>query len=93
MILLIRENKHENNLNGVVALMAADCACQHPGRDGTETSNGAITINTETAKLLFDRGYLFVDMRKLEDFNQGDIPGAQHLAVNSALFTASNLAG
>lgn len=63
-----------------------------PAEMAPEQVTGAITINTATAKLLFDKGYLFVDVRKLEDFNQGHIPGAQHLAVNSALFTASNLA-
>lgn len=52
---------------------------------------GAITINTATAKLLFDKDYPFVDVRKREDFNQSHIAGAKHLAVNSEHFTAKNL--
>ncbi len=52
---------------------------------------GAVTINTATAKLLFDKGYTFIDVRKSEDFNNGHIPAAKHLAVNSESFTAQNL--
>ncbi|TYP90216.1 MULTISPECIES: rhodanese-like domain-containing protein [Nitrosomonas] len=63
-----------------------------PAEMAPEQVTGTITINTETTKLLFDKGYLFVDVRKLENFNQGHIPAAQHLAVRSALFIASNLA-
>ncbi|SDW64899.1 hypothetical protein SAMN05421882_102031 [Nitrosomonas communis] len=61
-----------------------------PAEMAPEQVTGTITINTETTKLLFDKGYLFVVVRKLENFNQGHIPAAQHLAVRSALFTASN---
>lgn len=52
---------------------------------------GAITIDTATAKLLFDKGYTFVDVRKGEDFNHSHIAGAKQLAVNSEHFTAKNL--
>lgn len=52
---------------------------------------GAITIDTATAKLLFDKGYTFVDVRKGEDFNHSHIAGAKQLAVNSEHFTAENL--
>lgn len=56
-----------------------------------EHVTGAFTVDTATAKLLFDKGYTFIDVRKLEDFNNGHIPGAKHLAVNSESFTPRNL--
>ncbi|WP_293008240.1 rhodanese-like domain-containing protein [Nitrosomonas sp.] len=44
---------------------------------------GARTISTETAKLFFDKGYLFLDVRGLNDYRMGHIPGAYHLSVKS----------
>lgn len=52
---------------------------------------GASTIGTITAKMLLDKGFIFVDVRQTENFNNGHIPGARHLAVNSENFTADNL--
>lgn len=52
---------------------------------------GAITVSTATAKILFDKRYVFVDVRKSEDFNHEHIPGARHLSVNSEQFTPGNL--
>jgi len=52
---------------------------------------GASTIGTVTAKMLFDKGFVFIDVRRAEDFNSGHIPGARHLAINSENFTVGNL--
>lgn len=52
---------------------------------------GASTIGTVTAKMLFDKGFIFVDVRRAEDFNNGHIPSARHLAINSEKFTEENL--
>ncbi|SEG10815.1 rhodanese-like domain-containing protein [Nitrosomonas ureae] len=48
-----------------------------------ERVEGARTVSTETAKLLFDKGYLFLDVRSLNDYRTGHIPGAYHLSVRS----------
>lgn len=48
-----------------------------------EGIEGARTISTTTAKLLFDKGYPFIDVRGLDDFNKGHIPGAYHLSIRS----------
>ena len=45
--------------------------------------SGARTISTATAKLLFDKGYHFIDVRGLDDFKIGHIPGAYHLSIKS----------
>ena len=52
---------------------------------------GATTIGTETARMLHNKGYPFVDVRNMKHFNDGHIPGAIHLAVHSEEFTAENL--
>lgn len=44
---------------------------------------GARTIDSATAKLLFDKGYFFLDVRGLEDFKAEHIPGTFHLRVKS----------
>lgn len=67
----------------VTSVLAADLA---PAKVA-----GASTISTATAKILFDKGYIFVDVRRAEDFNSGHIPGARHLAINSENFTAESL--
>lgn len=46
-----------------------------------EDIEGARIISTATAKLLFDKGYPFIDVRGLDDFNKEHIPGAYHLSI------------
>lgn len=58
--------------------------------EAPEFVTGARTISTVTAKLLFDKGYYFIDVRGREDFNAGHIPGAFHLPVKSD-FNEQNL--
>ena len=55
-----------------------------------ENIEGARTISTATAKLLFDKGYRFIDVRGLDDFKIGHIPGAFHLSIKSG-FDEQNL--
>ena len=55
-----------------------------------EKIEGARTISTATAKLLFDKGYHFIDVRGLDDFKIGHIPGAYHLSIKSD-FAEQNL--
>jgi rhodanese-related sulfurtransferase len=45
--------------------------------------NGKI-VDTETAKELFDRGVLFVDVRDAVDYKNGHIPGAIHIDVRKS---------
>lgn len=48
------------------------------------TVEGAITVNSEQAKKMFDDGALFVDVRKQTDWDAGRIPDALHLDIKSA---------
>ena len=43
--------------------------------------SGATTVDAARAKSLFDRGVLFVDVRKDSDWDAGRIPGAEHLEL------------
>ena len=47
--------------------------------------NGQIA-GIETAKELFDRGVLFVDVRNPDDYKNGHIPGAIHVDVRDSTF-------
>ncbi len=49
--------------------------------------NGQI-VGIETAKELFDRGVLFVDVRNPDDYKDGHIPGAIHVDVRDSTFEA-----
>ena len=49
--------------------------------------NGKI-VDTETAKELFDRGVLFVDVRDAVDYKNGHIPSAIHVNVRDSTFEA-----
>lgn len=50
----------------------------------TEIS-GATTIDAATAKKFFDRGVVFVDVRKNSDWDAGRVPGAVHLELKKVL--------
>jgi len=56
-----------------------------------EAISGANTVSPAEAKALFDKGVLFVDVRKDADWDAGRIPGAEHLDSKSK-FTAEALA-
>ena len=49
--------------------------------------NGEI-VATATAKELFDRGVIFVDVRNADDYKYGHIPGAIHVNVRDSNFEA-----
>jgi rhodanese-related sulfurtransferase len=49
--------------------------------------NGEI-VAISTAKELFDRGVIFVDVRNDDDYKNGHIPGAIHVNVRDSTFEA-----
>ncbi|MBT3493968.1 MAG: rhodanese-like domain-containing protein [Rhodospirillaceae bacterium] len=54
----------------------------------TEIS-GAVTVDAAQAKELFDRGVIFVDVRKNSDWDAGRIPGAKHIELKKKYNEAS----
>lgn len=52
---------------------------------------GARTISTSDAKALFDKGVLFIDVRKDSDWDAGRVPGAEHLELKK-IFSEASLA-
>ncbi len=50
-----------------------------------EAVPGAKTIDTSSAKSLFDEGVAFVDVRKDADWDAGRIPGAIHIELKKQL--------
>jgi len=43
--------------------------------------NGAITVDASKAKQLFDKGVVFIDVRKDKDFAAGRVPDAIHIEL------------
>ena len=50
----------------------------------TEVS-GATTVDAAMAKQLFDKGVIFVDVRKDSDYEAGRVPGAHHLELKKVI--------
>ena len=50
---------------------------------------GAESIDVSRAKVLFDQGALFVDVRTEKDWEAGRIPGAEHLELKSGFTEAA----
>lgn len=69
-------------------LLSADLLCA--GSMAPEHIEGARTINTATAKLLFDKKYRFIDVRGFDDYKTAHIPEAHHLSIKHN-FTEQNL--
>lgn len=64
-------------------LISIQAGLARANAEAPEFVAGARTIDSATAKLLFDKGYFFLDVRGLEDFKAGHVPGAFHLPVKS----------
>jgi len=54
------------------------------------TVAGAMTIDTQEAKKMFDQGVTFIDVRKNSDWDAGRIPEAVHLELKK-VFTKDSL--
>jgi rhodanese-related sulfurtransferase len=52
---------------------------------------GASTIDAQLAKMLHDKGIVFVDARDAAHYKEGHIPGAKNLSVKDEGFTPENL--
>lgn len=52
---------------------------------------GAVTVSTEEAKKLFDKGAIFLDVRSNRDWEAGRIPGSKHLELKK-VFNKDTLA-
>ncbi|MDH3343420.1 MAG: rhodanese-like domain-containing protein [Gammaproteobacteria bacterium] len=57
--------------------------------DSPLSIDGAVSINTEQAKKLFDKEVTFIDVRKDKDWAAGRIPGAEHLELKKVFSEAS----
>lgn len=51
--------------------------------------DGATTVDTAKAKALFDKGVIFVDVRKDKDWNAGRVPDAVHIELKKVLSEAT----
>lgn len=52
---------------------------------------GASTIDAQMAKILLDKGIVFIDTRDAAHFKEAHIPGAKNLSAKDEGFTAESL--
>lgn len=57
----------------------------HAAKVSPVTVPGASTVSAADAKKLFDKGVVFVDVRKGKDWDAGRIPGAKHIELKKVL--------
>lgn len=50
---------------------------------------GATTVDAKQAKALFEKGVVFVDVRKNSDWDAGRIPGAEHIELKKVFNEAA----
>lgn len=70
----------------LMLLSASVCAEVAPAKIA-----GASTIDAQMAKILLDKGIVFIDARDADHFKEAHIPGAKNLSVKDAGFTSENL--
>jgi len=51
--------------------------------------SGAITVDAKKAKQLFDKGVIFIDVRKDKDFAAGRVPDAMHIELKKVYSKAT----
>ncbi len=74
-------------LISVAMFVAAPMA--YAGKVSPETISGATTVDATKAKELFDKGVLFVDVRKDKDWAAGRIPDAVHIELKKVFSDAT----
>ncbi len=73
----------------VIGLIFAAAPNAMAKKTSPETIPGATTVDTAKAKVLFDKGVTFVDVRKNSDWEAGRVPGAKHIELKKKLSEAS----
>lgn len=70
----------------IIAAVIASLILSAPPASGEESPlavNGATTISAAAARTLFEKGAVFVDVRKDSDWDAGRIPGAVHIELKN----------
>ena len=80
--------KHFSLLLVSIAMFVA-APMAYAGKASPETINGATTVDATKAKELFDKGVLFVDVRKDKDWAAGRIPDAVHIELKKVFSDAT----
>lgn len=77
-------------LAATALISAAFATAAFAGAESPLSIDGAETIDTATARALFDKEIAFVDVRKDSDWDAGRVPGAIHLDIKS-VYNEGNL--
>ncbi|MFV1984853.1 MAG: rhodanese-like domain-containing protein [Thiohalomonadales bacterium] len=68
-------------LSTLILFTLANSVSYAGDKTSPETVKGATTVNVSQAKALYDKGVLFVDVRKDTDWAAGKIPNAVHIEL------------
>ncbi len=72
-------------LSFIVLLFSITTAATAGGKISPVSIDGATTVDTAKAKALFDKGVIFLDVRKDKDWGAGRIPDAIHIELKKVL--------
>lgn len=73
------------SLASLVMFMLLAVPFVHAAKVSPEAVPGTNSVTPADAKKLFDKGAVFVDVRKDKDWDAGRIPGAKHIELKKAL--------
>ncbi len=69
----------------IILLFSITTAATAGDKISPTSIDGATTIDTAKAKALFDKGVIFVDVRKDKDWSAGRVPDAVHIELKKVL--------
>jgi len=69
----------------IVFLFSISMAATAGNKISPTSVDGATTVDTAKAKELFDKGVIFVDVRKDKDWAAGRVPDAVHIELKKVL--------
>ncbi len=76
-------------LSFIILFLSITTAATAGNKVSPTSIDGATTVDTAKAKALFDKGIIFIDVRKNKDWDAGRIPDAAHIELKKVLTEAT----
>lgn len=76
-------------LSFIILLFSITTAATAGDKISPASIDGATTVDTAKAKALFDKGVIFIDVRKDKDWGAGRVPDAVHIELKKVLSEAT----
>ncbi|CAM3696057.1 rhodanese-like domain-containing protein [Parendozoicomonas haliclonae] len=74
-----------NNICRLLAVLSICCGLtlKVQATEAPQDIDGAVTVTTAEAQILYEQGAMFIDVRRREKWNWGHIVGARHFGLRS----------